>query len=25
MLNFYTDLNDILIKTHTHKCNIAIV
>jgi len=25
MLNFYTDLNDILIKTHTHKYNIAIV
>jgi len=25
MLNFYTDLNDILIKIYTHKYNTAIV
>jgi len=25
MLNFYTDLNDILIKIYTHKYNIVIV
>jgi len=25
MLNFYTDINDILIKIYTHKYNTAIV